>query len=127
LLQQLSLEHPDVAKEFPCCLSKGAGIDKKLMCSVVIDASKGTGPVATAESLHRKHHHFHGSQETNWGVHVRRRHCQHQSLIDSPDSPAESVKKFPDCPSDEMGGQIASASWLVFVVLATSSFAVFEL
>jgi hypothetical protein len=29
LLQQLSLDHPDVAEEFPCCLSKGAGIDKK--------------------------------------------------------------------------------------------------
>jgi hypothetical protein len=115
LLQQLSLEHPDVAEEFPCYLSKGAGVDKKLMHSIIIDASKGTGPAATAKSLHRKHHHFHGSQEIKWGAHVRRRRYQHQSLIDSPGLPAESVKKFPDYLSDEMGGQIASASWLVFM------------
>jgi hypothetical protein len=67
LLQQLSLEHPDAAEEFPCYLSKGAGVDKKLLLhSIILDASKGTGPSATAESLHRKHHHFHGSQAVKW-------------------------------------------------------------
>ena len=49
LLQQLSLEHRDIAEEFPCHLSKRAGIDKKLLYSIILDASKGTGPAATQQ------------------------------------------------------------------------------
>jgi hypothetical protein len=66
LLQQLSLEHPDNAEEFPCYLSKGAGVDKKLLYSIILDASKGTGLAATAKSLHQKHHHFYGSQDVKY-------------------------------------------------------------
>lgn len=112
VMKQIRIANPELMDIFPCYLMTRNGIDKKLMTTIIHCAVKGIGPSAMVENMSSWHELEWQKLENQFLSYVIMR-LKNPQLGQDRNLKGTDIQKCPEYYSNELGGCVPSAPWLI--------------